>query len=67
MLAKVMTALPLRIFLTSRDSIQDQNTPGTTKIVSEEILKTDTLSDIELYLEKHMSGLPAYSLEISKQ
>ena len=65
MLAKVMTALPVRIFLTSRDSIQDHrvNIPVMTKVLPEEISKNDTLSDIELYLEKHMDGLPADNYE----
>jgi len=33
--------------------------PGMTKVVPVEISKEDTLSDINLYLEKHMNGLPA--------
>ena len=68
LLAKIMTALPLRIFLTSRDSIQDHrvNIPNMTKVVPEEISKDDTLSDISLYLEKHMDGLPADNQEDKK-
>jgi WD40 repeat protein len=60
-LAKVMSALPVRIFLTSRESIQDHRgkIPGETKVVPEEISKTDTISDIQLYLERHMDGIPA--------
>jgi len=65
MLAKVMNELPVRIFLTSRDSILEHRTsiPGTTKVLAEEISKNDTLSDIELYLQRHMDGIPAENNE----
>ena len=68
LLAKIMTALPLRIFLTSRDIILDHrvNIPNMTKVVPEGISKEDTLSDINLYLEKHMDGLPADNQEDKK-
>lgn len=68
LLAKIMTALPLRIFLTSRDTILDHrvNIPNMTKVVPEDISKEDTLSDINLYLEKHMDGLPADNQEDKK-
>lgn len=61
MLIKVMKALPVRIFLTSRDPIEvhKANIPATIKVVSEEISKNDTQFDIELYLERHMDELPA--------
>ena len=61
MLIKVMRALPVNIFLTSRVSIEvhKANIPATIEVVSEEISKNDTQSDIELYLERHMDELPA--------
>ena len=61
LLIKVMKALQVRVFLTSRDPIEvhKTNISPTIKVVSEEISKNDTQSDIELYLERHMDELPA--------
>jgi WD40 repeat protein len=59
LLLKVLKELPVRIFLTSRDPSEAhrQHIPPGTKILSEEISRSDTQSDIELYLESPMSHL----------
>ena len=61
MLIKVMKALPVRIFLTSRDSIEVHRAsiPATIKVVSEEISKNDTQTDIKIYLDQHMDEVSA--------
>lgn len=60
LLIKVMKALPVRIFLTSRNPLDVHRPaiPPNMKVISEEISRTDTQSDIQLFLERHLDQLP---------
>ena len=65
LLLKIVESRSARILLTSRNSFESSIGPSksTAKIVFEEILTTDTKSDIALYLESNMHQLPAIDEE----
>jgi len=60
LLLKVMKEFPVHIFLTSRESVEAhrQHIPRGTNILSDEISRDDTQSDIKLYLDRQMDSLP---------